>query len=60
MTSEPSPANPLLRGGVLALFAAIAFGVTTPLIQRFGEGAGPELVHEHVHGPDIHHQHEHE
>jgi len=41
MTSEPSPPNPLLRGGMLALLAAVAFGVTTPLIQRFGKGAGP-------------------
>jgi drug/metabolite transporter (DMT)-like permease len=30
----------LLRGGSLALLAAIAFGLTTPLIQRFGRGAG--------------------
>jgi drug/metabolite transporter (DMT)-like permease len=33
-------ANPLLYGGSLALLAAVAFGVTTPLIQRFGKGAG--------------------
>jgi drug/metabolite transporter (DMT)-like permease len=41
MTREPPPSNPLLRGGILALLAAVAFGVTTPLIQRFGKGAGP-------------------
>lgn len=41
MTREPLSPNPLLRGGILALLAAVAFGVTTPLIQRFGKGAGP-------------------
>jgi drug/metabolite transporter (DMT)-like permease len=30
----------LLRGGAFALVAALAFGVTIPLIQRFGRGAG--------------------
>src|SRR5882724_4515624 len=43
MTSDASKAfrsNPLLRGGSLALLAAVAFGVTTPLIQRFGKDAG--------------------
>jgi drug/metabolite transporter (DMT)-like permease len=39
-TSTHLNANPLLRGGWLALLAAVAFGVTTPLIQRFGKGAG--------------------
>src|SRR5207245_401606 len=29
------------RGGGLALVAALAFGLTTPLVQRFGEGVGP-------------------
>jgi drug/metabolite transporter (DMT)-like permease len=32
--------DPLLRGGALALLAAVAFGLTTPLIQRFGRGVG--------------------
>lgn len=32
--------DPLLRGAGLALLAAVAFGVTTPLIQRFGKGVG--------------------
>src|SRR5437762_2037322 len=32
-------ARPALRGTVLALVSAIAFGVTTPLVQRFGRGA---------------------
>jgi drug/metabolite transporter (DMT)-like permease len=29
-----------LRGGLLALVAAALFGVSTPLVQRFGEGLG--------------------
>lgn len=33
----PSPA---LRGGALALLAALLFGVSTPLVQRFGSGLG--------------------
>ena len=32
--------GPALRGGVLALLAAILFGVSTPLVQRFGVGIG--------------------
>lgn len=31
---------PALRGGLLALLAAALFGVSTPLVQRFGEGLG--------------------
>ncbi len=31
---------PALRGGLLALVAAALFGVSTPLVQRFGEGLG--------------------
>lgn len=30
-----------LRGGGFAVLSALAFGVTTPLIQRFGSGVGP-------------------
>ena len=30
-----------LRGTVLALISAVTFGVATPLVQRFGRGAGP-------------------
>lgn len=41
MTSDVAAPNPLLRGGVFALLAALAFGLTTPLIQRFGRGVGP-------------------
>jgi drug/metabolite transporter (DMT)-like permease len=37
--APPRPA-PLFRGGAFALLAALAFGVTTPLIQRFGRGVG--------------------
>lgn len=32
---------PALRGGVLALLAAVLFGVSTPLVQRAGAGLGP-------------------
>ena len=32
---------PALRGGLLALAAAALFGVSTPLLQRFGSGLGP-------------------
>lgn len=32
---------PALRGGLLALAAAALFGVSTPLVQHFGQGSGP-------------------
>ena len=32
--------NPLFRGGALALLSALAFGLTTPLIQRWSKGSG--------------------
>jgi drug/metabolite transporter (DMT)-like permease len=32
--------SPVLRGGALALLAAILFGLSTPLVQRFGLGLG--------------------
>lgn len=32
---------PALRGAVLALSAATLFGISTPLVQRAGEGLGP-------------------
>lgn len=32
--------SPALRGGALALVAALLFGVSTPLVQRFGSGLG--------------------
>ncbi|MEO8024513.1 DMT family transporter [Polaromonas sp.] len=32
--------TPALRGGLLALFAATLFGVSTPLVQYFGKGLG--------------------
>ena len=32
--------NPVLHGGALALLSALAFGLTTPLIQRFSQGVG--------------------
>jgi len=31
---------PALRGGLIALVAAVLFGVSTPLVQRFGVGIG--------------------
>jgi len=38
----PSRAHlPALRGGLLALLAATLFGISTPLVQRFGAGLGP-------------------
>lgn len=33
--------NPIIVGTTLAAFAALAFGITTPFIQRFGNGVGP-------------------
>ena len=32
--------RPALRGGLLALLAAVLFGVSTPLVQRLGVGLG--------------------
>ncbi len=32
--------SPALRGTVLALVSALAFGIATPLVQRFGHGVG--------------------
>ncbi|MBX3222454.1 MAG: DMT family transporter [Labilithrix sp.] len=37
-------AGPALRGTLLALASALAFGVTTPLVQRLGRGAGPFAI----------------
>ncbi len=37
---RPASALPALRGGALALLAAVLFGVSTPLVQRFGAGVG--------------------
>ncbi len=33
--------NPIIVGTVLAAVAALAFGITTPFIQRLGAGVGP-------------------
>lgn len=33
--------SPALHGGALALLAAALFGLSTPLVQRFGQGLGP-------------------
>ncbi len=32
---------PALRGGLLALLSAALFGISTPLVQLFGQGLGP-------------------
>lgn len=40
-TSMTSYQLPALKGGVLALLAAVLFGVSTPLVQRLGLGIGP-------------------
>jgi len=34
------PNLPALRGGLLAFSAAILFGISTPLVQKFGSGVG--------------------
>ncbi len=39
-TSASLLALPALRGGALALLAAVLFGVSTPLVQKFGAGLG--------------------
>ena len=33
-------ALPALRGGLIALGAALLFGASTPLVQQFGAGVG--------------------
>ena len=40
----PCRMNPITLGVLLALAAAASFGITTPLIQRFGEGLGPFTI----------------
>ena len=35
------PRSPIAVGAALAALAALAFGVTTPFLQRFGAGLGP-------------------
>jgi drug/metabolite transporter (DMT)-like permease len=37
----PSLNGPALRGGLLALLAAALFGLSTPLVQWFGQSVGP-------------------
>ena len=38
--SALSDSRPAFRGGALALLAAALFGLSTPLVQRFGQGLG--------------------
>ncbi|NCT97923.1 MAG: DMT family transporter [Comamonadaceae bacterium] len=33
--------SPVLKGGLLALLAATLFGLSTPFVQRWGQGLGP-------------------
>ena len=40
MTQDHQPSAPALRGGLLAVLAALLFGLSTPLIQRLGAGLG--------------------
>lgn len=40
MTTSPPSRLPALRGGLVALLAAVLFGASTPLVQRFGAGVG--------------------
>jgi drug/metabolite transporter (DMT)-like permease len=40
MSSQSPPQLPALRGGLIALLAAVLFGASTPLVQRFGAGIG--------------------
>ena len=37
---ESPQSRPALRGGLLALLAAALFGISTPLVQKFGGGLG--------------------
>lgn len=39
-TSATGRSAPALRGGLLALLAATLFGLSTPLVQHFGQGLG--------------------
>ena len=43
MSSKPPSASPspALTGGLLALLAAALFGLSTPFVQRVGQGLGP-------------------
>lgn len=36
--------RPVARGALFAVLAALAFGLTTPLVQRLGRGGGPFVV----------------
>jgi len=61
----PDTGSPLAAGAVLALLAAVSFGVTTPIVELAGHGLGAlnrhqRLRHEHDHAPDIHHKHIHD
>lgn len=40
-SSPPHLSGPIVAGGLMALLAAALFGLSTPLVQRFGQGLGP-------------------
>jgi drug/metabolite transporter (DMT)-like permease len=40
-TAPAAAPHPALAGGLLALAAAVLFGLSTPLVQRFGASLGP-------------------
>ena len=40
-SSPRSSTSPMATGGALAVASAVAFGATTPFVQRFGRGIGP-------------------
>ena len=40
MTASLQDKLPALRGGAFALLSAVLFGISTPLVQRFGAGIG--------------------
>jgi drug/metabolite transporter (DMT)-like permease len=39
--SRRGTSSPMSAGGLLALVSAVAFGATTPFVQRYGRGLGP-------------------
>jgi drug/metabolite transporter (DMT)-like permease len=44
MAAEPQRRSPLVDGAILAVLAAVSFGITTPIVARAGRGVGPLLT----------------